>query len=559
VSEPESIHLSASSAGGAPAGRAAPVSDWLARRSDASLVLLLAVWLFAMAAWPLLLVDLPPFQDLPNHVATAHIIAHPDLYPEFVGNGFLKSNSLLALWLHVAGGLGLFGAARAFTALVLAVTALALPLFVLRFAGRRAVPVAMLLVWPLVHGFFVSMGMLNFALGFALSLVLLVLVDGQRERPSLGRASVTAGVACLVWYAHPFPLAIVGILVAIHAASRANWPQRLAAARSLLVPLVPAGLLSLLAAERHLLKSAPGVAAAGPRFSYLNPLEILGHFWTDASGALTFWGSMTIVPALLLPWYAWRHRREPRALFTRPALAALLAAYVATPVMLSNWWYFNCRFVPFLWVGLALRLPNRLPRALAALLLASALAFSVVTGIDYRRLDGDRAAFTAGLGAVPERATLLPLMFRQERTSDFTASLAHAWGFYAIAKNTSAPLVFAAERSYPITYREFPPRALIAPALDRLAELAGTPAQVCGKLGQPPDEAGCVGAWRALWRGFWRQAEPRFSHVLTWGMPPEARGMVPECYKPVFREGDLEIFERLMPAGDVPGKGAPPL
>ena len=78
---------------------------------------------------------------------------------------------------------------------------------------------------------------------------------------------------------------------------------------------------------------------------------------------------------------------------------------------------------------------------------------------------------------MPEGATLLPLMFKRSKTSDFTASLTHAWGYYTVAKNTSAPLVFAVERCYPITYRDFPPRALIPPALDRFAEATGTPGE----------------------------------------------------------------------------------
>ena len=124
---------------------------------------------------------------------------------------------------------------------------------------------------------------------------------------------------------------------------------------------------------------------------------------------------------------------------------------------------------------------------------------------------------------MPERATLLPLMFKRSKTSDFTASLTHAWGYYTVAKNTSAPLVFAVERSYPITYRDFPPRALIPPALDRFAEATGTPGEVCKMLRQLPADAACTAVWRDLWSGFWREAEPRFSHVLTWAIPPEAR------------------------------------
>src|SRR5262245_23364185 len=88
--------------------------------SDARLTWLVAAMSFVLSAWPLPLVDLPPFQDLPNHVATAHIVAHPDLFPQFVFNGFFKSNALLTLWFHLWGDQHLFVAARVFTALVLA-------------------------------------------------------------------------------------------------------------------------------------------------------------------------------------------------------------------------------------------------------------------------------------------------------------------------------------------------------------------------------------------------------------------------------------------------------
>jgi len=145
---------------------------------------------------------------------------------------------------------------------------------------------------------------------------------------------------------------------------------------------------------------------------------------------------------------------------------------------------------------------------------------------------------------VPERATLLPLLFKHRKTSDFNASLTHAWGYYTVAKSTSAPLVFAVERSYPITYREFPPRALIPPALDRFAEKFGTPAQVCKLLRQFPIDAACTAAWRDVWSAFWQQAEPRFSHVLTWAIPPEARPIIPARYHRVFAAGDLEIYAR---------------
>jgi len=207
---------------GAEPGRSFPSSQLeqrLAALSDARLTWLIALVLFALSAWPLLLVDLPPLQDLPNHVATAHIIAHPDLYPQYTFNGLFKSNALLTLWFTVLGGHGLFGAARAFVALVLAVNAIALPVFVLHFAGRRGLVTAALFLWPLVHSFSIVMGFLNFAFAFALSLILLTVLDRQRERPTVARGVGIAALAGVTWYAHLFPLAIVGALVALHVAT----------------------------------------------------------------------------------------------------------------------------------------------------------------------------------------------------------------------------------------------------------------------------------------------------------------------------------------------------
>jgi hypothetical protein len=541
VNEPP---LSASSPSSPPASRAlVELFDGL---SDARLVALTAVALFALYAWPLLLVAVPPFQDLPNHLATAHIIEHPDLYPEFTFNGLLKSNALLTLWLWVFGRFGLFGAARVFVALVLAATAIALPVFVHRFAGRRALPVAVLCGWPLVHSWSVSMGFLNFSFGFALSLILAVVIDRQRERPTFGGGVRIAVLSGVVWYAHPFPLGVVGILVAAHAVTRRTTRERIAAGVALLLPMVPSGILSLVTAQHHLVKSEHSTAAAASsRFWYLNPWENLEHVWIDVNGALTWWGAGTILAVVTLAVLAWRGRRAIGPfLFTNPAMFGLALTYVALPELMSNWNYLNCRLVPYLWAGSLLRVPHRLPRALTIGLALAALSFSASLGVDYVRLDHDRAAFTAGIDAVPERATLLPLEFKRTKTGRFTASLTHAWGYYTIAKDTSAPLVFGVERSYPITYREFPPGDLIPPALDRFAESNGTADRVCYRLKHPKGAPVCAVAQREIWKAFWVQAEPRFSHLLTWSMPAEARALIPSSYHRVFASAELEIYAR---------------
>ena len=543
--EPEGQALAGAAAGqqeGHVSGLAARVS----RLSNVTLTLAVASLLFALSAWPLTLVELPPLQDLPNHLAAAHIAAHLDIYPEYVSNGLFKSNSLLTLWLWLLGGHGLLGAARAFTAVVIALNALALPIFVLRFAGRRHLLVAMLFAWPLVHGFFLSMGMLNFACAFALSLLLLVVLESQRRRPSVARGVGIALLSGVLWYAHPFPLLVVGGLLALDIAFRPSWRERGGAAVALLSPLVPVGTLVVFTALHHLVKADGAPSSASSAFAFLTPWEILWHFWLDVSGALTRWGSMSVVPALLLLYFAWKGRRAARPLFSNLALALLAATYVGLPLMMSNWWYLNCRLVPFLWAGLLLRLPASLSKSVAALLVFCALSFSAVLGLDYARLDRDRAEFTAGIAAVPEGTTLLPLLFKHRKTSDFTASLTHAWAYYVLAKNTSAPLVFAVEQSYAITYRSYPPAALIPPALDRFAELGGTPANVCKTYpgADRHDDVDCTAAWRQQWSAFWRKAEPRFAHLLTWAMPEQARSLLPKSYHRTFVDGELEIYAR---------------
>jgi hypothetical protein len=513
----------------------------LAALSDRALWLAIGAALFALSAWPLLLVALPPFQDLPNHVASAYIARHPELYPDYVFNGLWKANSALELWLHQFADDHLMSAARAFVAIVLAVNAFVLPWFVLQLAGRRTMVTASLLLWPLIHSFCLAMGMCNFALAVPLSLIVLVLLGRQRTAPGAGLAIATVALSVVVWIAHPFPLIVVGGVCLIELLARRDRISRMVVT---LVPLAPIAVLIAGTALHHLIKADGAPVAASRGFAFLTPWELPLHYWLDVSGAFTRWGSSTVIPAIALAVLAWRRRREPAPL-TGWATVAVIVLYLGLPLMVSNWWYLNSRMVPFVWIVLAVRVPPALPRWLVALLIASALAFSAALGVDYLRLDRDRAELTAGIDAVPARATLLPLLFHHRRTSDYTASLTHTWGYYVLAKQTSAPLVFAVERSYALTYRKFPPPALIPPALDRFAELNATPAQLCDRA--PPaatNLADCTAIWQLLWSQFWAEAEPRFSHVLTWAMPPEARAMMPASYRVVFAAGDLAIWAR---------------
>ena len=66
------------------------------------------------------------------------------------------------------------------------------PQFVLEMThSRKKLVVASFFMWPMIHNWFVSMGMLDFALGVPMSLFTLMLLERQRKAWSWPRANPT--------------------------------------------------------------------------------------------------------------------------------------------------------------------------------------------------------------------------------------------------------------------------------------------------------------------------------------------------------------------------------
>ncbi len=502
--------------------------------------------LFVLGAWPLLLPVVPPLQDLPNHLATVHILLHPDRFPELVGSGFFKTNTALFAWSYLlAPHVGLVVAVKAFLGLSAGVWALVLPRFVAAFAGPDRARSASLFAWPLVHSWFVSMGMLNYALSLPLVLLLLVVLDRQRRRPTLARGALAAAIALGTWFVHVFPIIVAGCLCLCEALREKDTRKRLRAAFLLCAPLAPTGLLTVGSALAHVVK-IEGSPSAGDVISFSPLHRLVANVWENCLPGFTWLSAApTLLPALSLPVLAFRNRREAPPFFSPVATVLVMLGYVLLPGGASNWWYLNTRLIPFIWFALLVRAPARLPRGLGRSLVVAAGVYTVALGVDYLRLDRDRAAYTAGMAAVPEGASLLPLSFESRVTSEFTASAHHLWGFYTMERSAHVPLVFAVERSYPLLWKQFPPAQLVPPALDNFARLARSPEVVCAQLravGVAP--ADCEAAWRERWRVFLDQAAPRFDHVLTWVAPPELERVLGARYERVFAKGPLEIWRR---------------
>jgi hypothetical protein len=508
--------------------------------------------LFVAVAWPLLLLDVPPYQDLPGHLATVQILAHPERYPDIVSNGFFKTNAAFIAFTFFVGKLvGIKAAARLFCAVTLAALAFALPRFVLELggggeAGRRKMVVASLFFLPMVHCWWVSMGMLNFALGLALALETLVRLERQRRAPSAGRAAAAALFAVLTWYAHNLPLLVVGLLVVVHVLLRPSWKERIAAARTLVGPLVPVALLMAAVTAVNVFNPGKYLHIGDESFSWEAPVWILYDLWARFFYGFTPLSATSLVLAAALAALALRRAREDVPFFSPLAWALPLLFVVFVPYMLPTWGYVNVRFIPFVWFGALVRVPERLPRALAVGLAAAAALYAAGMAVDLFRLERDQREFLAGALAVPEGARLLTLNFDPRPTSKNTWSLQNASGLYVVERFTSPQDVWAHSSQMPIVYREDPGYYGDWSKIRRFVSTMATKSGYCARdAADGLPAGGCEDEWRAKWAAFWSGATPRFDHVLLWSAPADVDETIPAAYRETFRAGRLRVLERV--------------
>jgi hypothetical protein len=540
VSEPSSIAH-------ADVLHSSPVS--LTRFSDRQLLFGISAVLFVLSAWPIALTEVPPYQDLPNHLATVVVMENPAQYPQLAFNGFFKTNAALFAWLYFVGKLtGLKLGARLFALIVLGANAYVFPRFVLALTGsRKRMVVASLFMWPMIHNWFVSTGMLDFALAIPLSLAMLVALERQRRSPSHANSLVITGLGTLTWYAHVFPLLVVHMLVLIEVLVRAVKKERSAWAevRALALPLLPVTGLVLVSIYGQL-HEAGGPNSAGVDYGVSLPAwDLVYNVWAEWMYGFSKLSLTSLVPCLVLAWLAVSRRNESPPFFSPLALAAVALLYTFSPYIITNWFHVNSRLIPYVWMGLLLRVPETLPRRVATALGACAVLYSAGLGVDFIRLERERREFIAGASSIPEGARLLPLLFRHKDTSDNTRNLLHYWGYYVTEKHTAAPLLFAHSRSFPVTYRSPPPQRLNHLVLERFAWSNRTPQDVCAKLRTADIVSNdCEASFRTVWRDFWLDAAPLYDHILLWDATPEARASIPPEYTPIFEQARLTIYAR---------------
>ncbi|MBX3262722.1 MAG: hypothetical protein KF782_23785 [Labilithrix sp.] len=524
---------------------------------DRRLALAIGLALFVLVGWPLLVVRIPPYQDLPAHLAAATILASPERYPDLVATGFLEPGSVLFLWMSFAGPwLGLVAAAKVFALAVLAGHALVLPRFVLHFTDRARMVLAAPLLVPMVHNWFVSTGMLGFAASFPFALALLVALDELVRAAPDARAATSARVAVLAlvtWYVHPFPIVAVVLMLAAAAgaelaskrggggasgeAARGRWTL----ARAALPPLAPTLTLAAIAFVRWVVAAGPTMEA--PVFSSLQ--WALYNLWGQWMYGFTELSAVSLVPALVLAAAAALRWREGRALLGPAPLVVLALVYLLGPYVAFDATYVTPRLIPFLWALALVRLPPRLPRVVQGALGASAAAYLVAMPIDLVRLSRELDEFAAGAPAVPEGARLLTLNFNERATSKNTASLATAWGLYVFERHTSAVDGWASVTATPIVRSSpLPPRLDPVTRLRFVRDTRTREVFCADRRAKRLLTVACEEMWQDEWDAFWREAVTYFDHVLLWDPPAEVMATIPDAFTTSFVRGRLRILAR---------------
>jgi hypothetical protein len=500
--------------------------------------------LWLLTAWPVWTVDLPPYQDLPSHLAAAWVQLHPDRFPELVSNGFWKTNSAFFLFLHVVGNpFGMRVAAKLFITLTLGAGAFAYPFAVERLGSPKAVRSAALLAWPFVHSWFVAMGMLDFALGVPLGLLTLVALAAHDRAPSIGRALTVAVLGVLVWYTHAFVFLIVCMLVAIEALSRGRALElapKLRTTLRLTLPLLPAIVLTLISVVEQL--STETARPSQTQFRGVG--AILYGMWAEWMWSMTKWTLVTIVPTLVLGWFGLRRAFRVTAPFFSPAaLVVLGVACLCAPHFALRWAYLGSRFIPFFWIALLLRVPDEMPRWLSRTLAACALAYSIGLGIEIRSIEHDWRRVVAAEPAVPERSHLLTLAFEAKgRHGDNTYPFVHVSSLFVLDRDAMIPSLFAHSKSFPITYVESPPRQFEQLTLEGVSEKLATRKAFCESR-DPIYPSECAPTYAAAWSEFWREAAARFDHALLIDASHDVRKNIPASFVTVWDKDDVVVVK----------------
>jgi len=414
---------------------------------------------------PIWLVRFPPLQDYPNHLLTAHIIAHYD------DPNFDYAQNFVLSWRPVPNMLAdiiMAGLAHVVSTplagkLVLSLYIIFFPvsIFYLVTAVGGNTPLAGFLSFPLTYNWFFNMGFLNFCLGLPLYFFAVGFWWKTRSGPrNRVRRAVVLGLLTLLIYLSHFVTFGVWLMTVV-SLSLATVGWRATAKRVLLLTgsvaslLVPATFIfdpvrKQLEAIFDLI--TPSVIA----FASL-PTKLTAAYQPFISFRTLVEGVILLV---LLSIYLASLLRNYVRWTTNPFLCLallMIGLFLVLPVGFREPFYIAPRpLILAVFLGLpVLYVPMRIRWRLALLgflTIMSVVYMVIMLGV-YRRADAELTDYYAGLQHIPPGQTVLPIL-RVHR--NYVYYHAHAWAYYHIEHGGLSPGVFAG-RDQLLSYRHRPP------------------------------------------------------------------------------------------------------
>jgi hypothetical protein len=402
----------------------------------------------AFALLPVLLNDVPPLADLPNHLARAHIIdglsSSADLQKYYAVAWRLLSFQSTDFVLPVLTNLlGSAGAAKVYVVATM----------LLLLAGTAAlhrVLFGRIGLWPAVStlflfNFLLAWGFVAYLSAAGLALLLFAAWLGTEDKGGTTRAIAFATVAVLLLLCHPFGFACYAIMVggyelglAYHGrAARRRGILRLVGATATFVPAVILAAVSIDTSVRTIVQFGGfadyALAVLSPAIMYFD------------------WADLLVANAVALTlWLLYRRQllRFERRMLVPVAVLFVLALMM--PVSLASVWGANLRIpclLAFLLVASSeLRLSVRAGHVFAAGLVLLLATRAIALSITWSGYERDFAEFRGADQKIERGARVLATAFPddyQRRRDPAIYPLVHLAAFSVIDRDVFLPSLFS--------------------------------------------------------------------------------------------------------------------
>ena len=483
-------------------------------------------------ALPLLLTEVPPLSDYPNHLARMWFLGTQTRDPAMAAMlapawGLLPNLGVDAVLPWVMRVVPVHVAGRAMLAVILMLPVLGAVALSTATFGRRS-------FWALgaalvtCHALFL-LGFLNFGLSVGLSMLAGAAWFRFRERWPVATVAGAVVAACLLFFCHLMGVAFFLLLVGACEAERC-WAERSVLRRAAAVAVVVAAPAALYVSTALHGTGGPTIFASWGVKGRFAIYPVLNYaLWLDVATAVLIAGVVIAGVAtgrLLVP------------LRWRVVLGVLLVLFAVAPVTVKGLSYVDARFSVLLALGLFAGLqPIRVPRRMAALVGAGALALllgrTALVGSLWHEYDAEVTDVRAVIAGIEPGARVLPVWgepaapgLSGRLMADGTMVDWHLPAVVMIDRRAFWPYMFADPGQQPVRWLgDYATLARDTPGLVRPRMLSGV---------QPPDAAEFP---------LWQTWQARYDYVLLIEIGgPRTGAMGAGWLEPLAHRGMATLF-----------------